>query len=133
MYLEFLARIVLSASMCQVVLHLLSPILFCQCGHLSLYSLRVVSLPRQMRPGRMSIRHPLLVPKFQRHISCTSLNSSTFPLAVSATLSLYVLTLAFPVQVLSMIVLIRSRHSLLCGLIALSCDASAAQPGQPPV
>ena len=29
-----------------------------------------------------------------------------------------------------MIVLLRSRHSSLCGFVALPCDASAAQPGQ---
>ena len=40
---------VLSSSICQVVLQLLSPILFCQCGHLSFCSLRVF-LPRQKRP-----------------------------------------------------------------------------------
>ena len=37
------------SSICQVVLHLLSPTLFCQCGHLSFCSLRVVSRPRQIR------------------------------------------------------------------------------------
>ena len=50
MYLEFLARFVLSSSLCPVVLRLLSPILFRQCGHLSFFSLRIVSLPRQIRP-----------------------------------------------------------------------------------
>ena len=50
----------------------------------------------------------------------------------SATLSLHAFILAFSVKVLSIIFLIRSRQSLLCGfLIALPCDASAAQPGQP--
>ena len=49
MYLELHARIVRSSSICQVVLHLLSPILFCQCGHLSFCSLRIVSRPRQIR------------------------------------------------------------------------------------
>ena len=54
--------------------------------------------------------------------------------SVSATLSLlYACTLAFPVKVLPMIVLILSRHSSLCGFVAFPCDASAAQPGQPPV
>ena len=66
MSLELLARIVLSSSICQVALHLLSPILFCQCGCLSFCSLRVISLPRQMRP----------------HVdpSCACLNWSSFPL-----------------------------------------------------
>ena len=41
--------------------------------------------------------------------------------------------LAFPVKVLSMIVQILSRHLSLCGFVAFPCDASAAQPGQPPV
>ena len=50
MYLELFARILLSSSNCQVVRHLLSPILFCQCGHPSFCSLRVVSRPRQMGP-----------------------------------------------------------------------------------
>ena len=56
-----------------------------------------------------------------------------FTRAVSATLSLRAFILALPVKVLSIISLIRSRHSLLCGFVALPCDASAAQPGQPPV
>ena len=49
MYLELLARIVRSSSICQVVFHLLYPILFCQCGHLSFCPLRVVSRPLHMR------------------------------------------------------------------------------------
>ena len=58
----------------------------------------------------------------------------TFTRSVPATLS-FVCThpCFFRQSSLSMIVLIRSRRSLLCGLIALACDASAAQPGQPPV
>ena len=57
----------------------------------------------------------------------------SFTLCVSATLTLYAFILAVPVKVLSIIALIRSRHSLLCVVVALPCDASAAQPGQPPV
>ena len=57
----------------------------------------------------------------------------SFTRSVSAILSLYAFILAFPVKVLSMIVLIRSPHSSLCGFVVLPCDASAAQPGQPPV
>ena len=53
--------------------------------------------------------------------------------AVSAILSLYAFILVFPVEVLSMIVPILSRHSLLCGFLAFPYDASAAHPGQPPV
>ena len=52
--------------------------------------------------------------------------------SVSATLSLCALILSFPVKVLSIIVLIRSRHWLLCGFVALPCDASAAQPSKRP-
>ena len=53
---------------------------------------------------------------------------------VSAILSLYAPILTFPVKVLSMIVLILSRNSSLCGFVAFPCDASAAHPGrQPPV
>ena len=44
---------------------------------------------------------------------------------------LYAFILALPVKVPSSIVLIRSRHSLLCGILAHPCDASAAQHGQP--
>ena len=50
---------------------------FCLCGHLSKCSLRAASLPRKMR---VSIRHLLLIPGFHKHIPCTSLNSSSFPL-----------------------------------------------------
>ena len=56
MYSELLARIVLSSSICEVVLQLLSPTLFCQCGYISFCSLRVLSLLR------MLIRH-LLIPR----------------------------------------------------------------------
>ena len=42
---------------------------------------------------------------------------------VSAILSLYAF-IFFPVKVLSMIVLILSRHSSLCGFVAFPCDAS---------
>ena len=48
--------------------------------------------------------------------------------SVSAILSLYAFILALPVKVLSMIVLILSRHSSLCGFVAFPCDASAAHP-----
>ena len=68
----------------------------------------------------------------ETHPLCTSRSSRasflSFTRSVSAIRSLYALILAFPVKVLSMIVLIRSRHSLLCGLITLPCDARAAQP-----
>ena len=89
---------------------------------------------------RMSNRHmPIIsVPGFHRHISCTSLYSSSFPLFHSLCLSDSVFVRIHPCfsrqgKVLSMILLIRSRHSSLCGFVALPCDASAAQPGQPPV
>ena len=36
-----------------------------------------------------------------------------------------------PSKILSILILF--RHSLLCGFVTLPCDASAAQPGQPPV
>ena len=53
--------------------------------------------------------------------------------SVSATLSLYAFIFAFPVKILTMIVLILSRQSSLCGFVAFPCDASAAHPGKPPV
>ena len=57
----------------------------------------------------------------------------SFTRAVSAILSLYVFILGFTVNVLSMVFLIRSRHSSFCGFVAFPCDASAAEPGQLPV
>ena len=57
----------------------------------------------------------------------------SFTRSVSSILSLYAFILAFPVKVLSMIVLIRSQHSSFCGFVPLPCDASAAEPGKPPV
>ena len=67
------------------------------------------------------------------HLAQLELFFLSFNRSVSAILSLYAFILAFPVKVLSMIVLIRSRHSSLCGFVAFPCDASAAQPGQPPM
>ena len=82
------------------------------------------------RCDRMSIRHQLLVPKFHRHIACTSLNSSSSPLFHSLCLGDFVFVCIHPGfsrQSSSLVVLIRSRHSLLCGLFALPCDTSAAK------
>ena len=45
--------------------------------------------------------------------------------SVSAILSLYAFILPFPVKVLSMIVLILSQHSSLCGFVAFPCDATS--------
>ena len=135
MYLELLARTLLSSSTCQFVLHLLPLILFCQRGCLSLCPLRVVSLPRHMRPHVA----PPSAPHSWGSTSTSPAPRSTralfllFTRCVSAILSLYASILAFPVKVLSMIVLSRSRHSSSCGFVALPCDASAAQPGRPPV
>ena len=72
----------------------------------------------------MSNRHLLIisVPGFHRHISCTSLGSSSFPLFHSLCLtdsSFVNIHPCFPVKILSMIVLIRSRHSSLSGFDAL--------------
>ena len=77
-----------------------------------------------------------LYSRFHRHIPCTPLNSSSFPrfdlfcLNDSVFIRIHP---CFPVKVLSMIVLIRFRHSSLCGSVAFPCDASDAHPGQPPV
>ena len=84
------------------------------------------------------LRHLFIisVPGFHRHIPCTSLNSSSFPLFHSLCLGDLVsvrIHICFSRQGSSMIVLIRCRHSSLCGFVALPCDASAAQTGQPPV
>ena len=54
-------------------------------------------------------------------------------LTLSQRLFLCMHPFSLPVKVLTIIARIRSRHSLLCGFVALPCDASAAQPGQPPV
>ena len=88
---ELLAQIALSSSTCQVVLQLLPLVLFYQCGCLSFCPLRA----GWVFPGvtakcvRMSNRHLLIisVPGFHKHISCTSLNSSSFPLFDSLCLS----------------------------------------------
>ena len=130
MYLELPARIVRSSSWCQVVLHLLSPILSFLCGSISFCFRRVVSRPRQLRPhvqpppthSRVPWAHPL-------HSLHTRALFLSFTRSVLAILSLYVFILDLPVKILSIIVLIRSRHSLLCGVVAHSCNVSAAQPG----
>ena len=119
MYLELLARIVLSSSTCQFVLHLLSLIFIYQFRCLSFCSRRVVSRLRQMRPhvdpppapqSRAPQVHPL-------HIFLLELFFLSVTRSVSATLSLYAFILAFPVKGLSIIVLIRSRH---CSRVVLS-------------
>ena len=92
MYLDLLARIVLSSSMCSVLFICCLQFSIGQCGCISFCSLRVVLLPR------------------------TSLNSSSFLLAFTrcvSTLSLYAFIRACRGS-LSIIVLIRSRHSLFC-------------------
>ena len=77
-----LAQIVLSSSTCQVVLHLLPLILFCQrvdVSHSVLFVL--VFSDVTARCVRLSNRHLLIISVFRYpwHISCTSLNSSSFP------------------------------------------------------
>ena len=124
MYLELLFRIVLSSSFCQVSLATVD------ISHHVLFVLFLFLA----RCDRMSISHLLLFPGFHsRHLPAPRSNgvSSSFDRSVSSILSLYAFTLALPVKVLSIIVLVRSRHSLLCGLIALPCGASAAQPREP--
>ena len=67
-----------------------------------------VPLSRVPRAHLLDLAHRALVLSFTR--------------SVSATLSLNAFILIFSVKVLSMIFLIRSRHLLLCGLIAHPCD-----------
>ena len=138
MHSKLLARIVLSSSTCQVVLHSLPLILFCQRECLILFFSCWFSVmsPPDASACRTAICSSSL---FSGSIGTSPSPRSTralflfHSLCVSAILSLYAFILAFPVKVLSMIVLIRSRHPSLCGFVALPCDASAAQPGQPPV
>ena len=115
----------------QVALHVLSPTLSYQCGCLSLCSRRVVSRPRQMRPHVDPASAPRSTGTSPAPLSTRALFLSFTRLCLSD--SMYAFILALPVKVLSIIGLIRSRHSLLCGLIALPCHASAGQPGQPQV
>ena len=70
MHSELHARIVLPSSICQPMW--MSLILFSSCWVFDDVSARCI---------RMSTRHLLIisVPGFQRHIPCTSLNSSSFP------------------------------------------------------
>ena len=73
---------------------------------------------------RLSNRHLLIISVFTGTIRTSPAPRSTRALffsltrSVSVILSLYALILAFPVKVLSMIVLIRSRQSSLCGFVA---------------
>ena len=53
-----------------------------------------------------------------------------FSLSVSL-FSLSVSTHSRLARIITTIALMRSLHSLLCGVVALPCDASAAHPGQP--
>ena len=87
------------------------------------HSVLVVTSLVLARCEHMSIRHLLIISvhKFHKHISCTSLRTRflSFTRSVSAILSLYAFILAFPVNVLSIIVLIRSRQSSLCVVLSL--------------
>ena len=99
MHLELLAQIVLSSSTCPIVLLLLPLIIFCQRGCLSFCPLRADFLyDVTARCVRMSNRHLLIisVPGFHGHISCTSLNSSSFPLSDSLSPSDSVLVCIHP-------------------------------------
>ena len=134
---EFLAKIVLSSSTCQVVLHLLPLVLFCQRGCLSFCPLRAGFL-RCHRQMRQHVEPPPAISSIPRFLGTSPAPRPTRALflsrtrSVSAILSLYAFILAFPVKVLSMIVLILSRHSSLCGFVAFPCNASAAHPGSLP-
>ena len=70
-----------------------------------------------------------------RHGRLFLLKLFLFPsLALSQRLSLSVcIDSRLPVKVLSIIALILTRHSVLCGFVALPCNASAAHPAQPRV
>ena len=81
MHSKLLAQFVLSSSTCQVVLHLLPPSFAnADVSHSVFFVLFFSGVTA--RCVRMSNRHVLIssVPGFHRHISCTSLNSSSFPL-----------------------------------------------------
>ena len=77
-----------------------------------------------------------LVPGFHKHIPYTSLNSTSFPLIHSLCLGDSVFVCIHPCFSRQGSLKNRfdsSRHSLLCGLTVLLCDASAALTGQHPV
>ena len=103
------------------------------------HSVLVVLSSILARCDRMSICHLLFTSGFHRYIPCTSFCSRSFSFFHSLFLNdplsvcIHSFILALPVEVLSSIALIRSRHSLVCGCVALPYDASAVQPGQPPV
>ena len=109
---ELLAQIVLFSSTCQVVLHVLSPILFHHFGCRSLCSCTAVFLSS---PYATACRSDICSP-FPRSIDTHSATRAVclfFTRSVSVSLSLYACILALPVQLLSQIVLIHSRDSLL--------------------
>ena len=127
MYLELLARIVLSFSICPVVLHLLFSIRFCPNVDLSFCSLRVVCL--HARCDRMSIRHLLSfrVPwAHPLHLAQLELCSSP-PLALTRRLFVCIHP-CLSVKVLSTNRSDLSRGSLLCD--GSLFHAGGAQPGQ---
>ena len=120
MYVEPFARFVQSSSTCQVVPMWISLIMFPSgCFSSSPDATACRSAICSSSPGSTSTSP---APRSSRDLFLSVTRS------VLATLSHYAFILAFPVQVLSKIVLISSRLSLLCGSIALPCDASADQP-----
>ena len=104
------------------------------CANVDVTHSVLVVLSLVLACDHMSIRFQLSTPKVPSAHHCTSFYSSfffLFFLSVSATLFVYDFIPALPIKVISIIVLKRSRHSLLCRFVALPCDASAAQPWQP--
>ena len=95
--------------------------LFCQRGCFSFCPRRAGFSPISP-PDELPLVHQFHFPVPHKHIPCTSLNSSSSPLfdllcpgdSVFACIHL-----AFPFKNLSRIVLIRSRHSSLCGFVAV--------------
>ena len=117
---KLLAQILLSSSTYPVVLHSLPLILFCQRGCLSFCSRRAGCLWCMSPPDASACRTAICSSSlFLGSIGTPPAHRSTrtlflsFTRSVSAILSLYAFILAFPVKVLSMIVLIRSRHFVL--------------------
>ena len=128
MYLELLARIVLSSSICQVVLHLLFSIGFLPKGDVT-HSALLVSF--SSTPDATACRSAICS-SFPSSMGTSSAPRSTRALFLSstrsdsATLCMHS-SLPFPSKFSQLIVLILSLGSLLCDWIA--CDAGGAQPG----
>ena len=130
MHSEILAQIVLSSLNCQIVLHLLPLIFFCQRGCLFSSCWLSMTSPPDASTCRTAICSSSLFPGSKSTYPAPRSTRTlllSFTRSVSAILSLYAFILASPVKDSLNDRSDRFWCSSLCDFVALSCDATVAQ------